>query len=133
MELNIKWTAIREINVFGGTFYFVADISKKGNIKAFCIAFKTSEGWQTYEKLPVHFEVTHAYLINKIIHKVEFGAYAIGDGVRVLKSFRNYRAGSVGEVVGKYHATKTWAIKMEDNYIVILEEREFNHYFPKGT
>ena len=47
MELNIKWTEIREVNVLSGRFYFVAQASKEGNILRFCIAYQVMGGVET--------------------------------------------------------------------------------------
>ena len=135
MELNIKWIEIGEVDILKGVYYFVADIHKGGSIKDFCIAYKVMDTWRLKNKdfTTCSFKITHVCPINGITHKIIPPPHVIGDKVRILKCIREYKIGSIGEVVGKYYATKTWGIRMEDNYIIILEEKEFNHYFLGGT
>ena len=132
MELNIKWTEIREVNVLPGRFYFVADISKEGNVTDFCVAYKVSGGWRLSKFYTVEFKVTHACIIDEVNHKISTPAHAIGDRVVTSTSIEDYKIGSVGEIVGKYDKARTWCIRMEDDFIILLEDKYFKHYYPGG-
>ena len=132
MELNIKWVEIREVNVLRGRCYFVAYISNEGEVVDFCIAYKVLECWRLNKYHIVHFKVTHACLINEVTHKISPPSSAIGDKVVISTSIEEYKAGSVGEIVGKYDKTRTWCIRMEDNFVILLKDKWFKHYYPGG-
>ena len=133
MELNIKWVEIREVNALRGKFYFVANIFREGGVKDFCIAFKTPESWKIHEKLLVPFEVTHVGLIDRITHTISRPTHAIGDRVIISVLVEEYKEGSIGEIVGKYDKMSTWCIRMEDNFVILLEQRWFKRYYPGET
>ena len=65
MELNIKWTEIREVNILNNKSYFVAKATNEGKIECFCIAEQLMGVWvhilpsQTDARNRVIFEVTH--------------------------------------------------------------------------
>ena len=132
MELKIEWTEIREVSIFGGRFYFVANTSKAGKIKDFCVAYKTLERWRIDGVNFVPFEITHVCLINEVIHKISKPAHAIGDRVMILLGVEEYKQGSVGEIVGKYDKSRTWCIRMEDNFVILLEDKWFKRHYPGG-
>ena len=133
MELNITWTEIREVNILPGRFYFVADIYKDGAVKNFCIAHNVSGlWWRVPGKTPTDFTVTHACIINKVTHVISPPAHAIGDRVIITISVEEYMKGSVGEIVGKYDKMRTWCIKMEDDFVILLEQKWFKRYLPVG-
>ena len=132
MELNIKWTEIREVNVLPGRFYFVADSYKEGNIKNFCIAYKVLDCWRLNKFYLVGFKVTHACLIREVTHKISTPSHAIGDRVVISTTVEEYKSGSVGEIVGKYDKSRTWCVRMEDNFVILLEDKWFKRYYPKG-
>lgn len=132
MELKIKWTEIREVKRLHEKFYFVANISKVNNVKSFCVAHLDLEGWRLVGGLFVPFEVTHACLIHELCHEISTPAHAIGDKVVISLSIEKYKAGSIGEIVGKYDKPRTWCIRMEDNFVILLEDQWFKRYYPGG-
>ena len=133
MKLNITWIEIREVNILPGKFYFVADISKDGVVKNFCIAHDVlGLGWRVPGKTLPAFTVTHACFINEVTHVISPPAHAIGDRVITSISVAEYMKGSIGEIVGKYDKTRTWCIKMEDDFVILLEQKWFKRYLPVG-
>ena len=132
MELNIKWAEIRKVNVLYGKFYFVADIYKKGDIKSFCIAYKASKEWKLNDLQFVPFKVTHACLIDGITHKLPLTTYDIGDRVVTSTDIKKYKVNSVGEIVGKYDKMGTWCVRMEDDFVILLEDKWIKSYYPGG-
>ena len=133
MELNIKWTEIREVMVLPEQLYFVAEASKKDVILYFCIAYKAPTGtWKVTSNFVVPFEVTHASIISGLHHEIFAPANAIGDKVVISPSINEYKAGSIGEIVGKYNKSRTWCIRMEDNFVILLEDKWFKRYSPGG-
>ena len=125
MQLNIKWIGIREADVLQGILYFVADIHKGGGVKDFCIAYKVLEKWKVDETHLVSFEATHVCRINEVTHDVSPPAYAIGDTVKILTTFYGHKKGSVGNIVGKYNSGRTWCIRMEDDFVILVTEGDF--------
>ena len=133
MELNIKWVEIREVNVLIGRLYFLADISRAGNVKSFCVAHQTLGGWTASDKANVPFAVTHACLIDEVSHTISSPAHAIGDRVIISEHVEEHMKGDIGEIVGKYDKMGTWCIRMEDNFVILLEHKYFKRYHPEGT
>ena len=132
MELNITWIEIREVNILRGRSYFVADISKEGNVTDFCIAYKVSDCWRLSRFYLVDFKVTHACLIDGVTNKISTPAHAIGDRVVISETLEEYKRGSVGEIVGKYDKSRTWCVRMEDDFVILLEDKWFKRYYPEG-
>ena len=129
MELNIEWTRVEDVKMSQlGRFYFVANIHEYGLIREFCIAYKVLEVWKSSKNTTVPFEVTHVSSIREVTHKILPSAYAIGDEVEILTSVDDYDTHSIGRIVGKYDKPYTWAVRMEDRFVILLEDKLFKHF-----
>ena len=132
MELNIKWTEIREVKLLRGQPYFIAEASKEGSIGGFYIAYWVLGEWKIAQGYTLSIKVTHVCSIHEVTHKFYTSAHAIGDRVIISTSIEEYKKGSIGEIVGKYDKTRTWCIRMEDNFVILLKDKWFNRYYPGG-
>ena len=88
----------------------------------------------------VPFKITHICRIDKIVghnfvtplytmgdrvtvtNKISTPAHAIGDRVVISETLEEYKRGSVGEIVGKYDKSRTWCVRMEDDFVILLED-----------
>ena len=127
MDLHIEWTKVEEVKILHGRFYFVALVYKDGIIEDFSIAYRVLGGWKSNKHMEVPFKVTHVSSIRGVTHKLIPTSYAIGDKVEVTKTDCDYDKFSVGEIVGKFDLGQTWAIKMKDNFVILVNQKDFNH------
>ena len=133
MELNIEWTDIRNTNLIRYKHYFVMRTPDGGTgAGRFCTAYWTGREWKSANLIPVPFHVTHVCSIDKVDHILLPSAYAIGDRVEILTSIDDYKEYSIGEVVGKYDRAHTWAIRMEDRFVILMADQYFRHYHSGG-
>ena len=133
MELNIEWKKVADERIRLNDLHFVALRGDDGVIVKFCMAFKKRGcGWWLNDNSQVHFEVTHVCPIRKVVHKISYAIYSIGDEVQILRAIEEYGKNSIGQIVGKYDLMRTWAIKMEDDFVIILRESDFRHYLKGG-
>ena len=132
MELRINWKQISNENLIYYRRYFVASITPNDVMKEFCIATRKPSGWKQSNGDTVDFKVTHVSLIEKLAHDFPFTSYAIGNKIEILETIDDYELYSIGEIVGKYDKMSTWAIRMEDNFVLLMKSKDFRHHYSGG-
>ena len=133
MELKIEWTEIGAAGVMSYQPYFVTNAPEKDAvITAFCIAYWLGGHWVSPDNTPMSIKVTHVCRIGKSYHTFLPCVYAMEDKVEILACIDEYEKGSIGKIVGKYDMAKTWCIRMENNFVILLEEKRFRHCYPGG-
>ena len=127
MELNIEWIRIEDANVLSKQLYFVGKVSEKGVVRTFCLANRVSGVWLLDYYLVVPFKITHICPIHKVSYETPSNLFAIDDMVETLSPINDYKKHSVGQIVGKFDSSRTWCIRMEDNFVLLLREDEFRY------
>ena len=134
MKLNIEWTRVEDASPSQpGRFYFVTNVNKDGIVQEFCMAYKVLKEWRLNKYVTVPFEVTHVSYIGGIDHKILPSAYAIDDMVEILVPIYNYEKYSIGQIVGKYDESHTWAVRMKDRFVILMAAKRFRHYSSRGV
>ena len=133
MELKIEWVDIRNTNLIRYKHYFVMRTLDGGTGSGhFCTAYWTGREWKSANLIPVPFCVTHVCSIDKVDHILLSSAYAVGDRVEILTPIYDYEKYSIGEILGKYGRSHTWAIRMEDRFIILMDDKCLRHYHSGG-
>ena len=135
MELNIEWTKVEDVTLLPNEYYFVGSSMHTiptHNVRCFSVAYRCPTEWRLLDGNAVHFNITHVCLISKISHAIFPVSYAIGDKVELIKTDCDYEQYSAGEIVGKYDQGQTWAVRMKDNFVILIKNENFRHHFAEG-
>ena len=133
LELNFEWIHLYRMHITTDLDYAVRSELDNSDMPAIVLAYRDSRGrWLMRDKTPVPFPVAYVCHIDELTHSFMRGPFAVGDKVEILVRIGEYDKGSVGEIVGKYNRMHTWAIKMEDRFIILLETKDFILFNSKG-
>ena len=131
LTLNLEWVSLRNADIITDKPYFVRNASSgsAGYGAAVALAYRNSmSSWYITTQTSVPFEVAYICRIGKLTDTFINGPFAVGDKVKLSWSIACYEANSVGEIVGKYDKTHTWAIRMEDNFVILAATNSFRQY-----
>ena len=128
LTLNFEWIHLYKTRIVTDRLYAVRNELGLGRGGAIALAYRNSTNrWYMAPQAPVPFSVVYVCDIEELTDVFTNGPFDIGDKVELLTSVDCYEASSVGEIIGKYNLRETWAIRMKDNYVIIVREDQFKN------
>ena len=128
LTLNFEWVHIYKENIITNKIYVVRNDTNPNNETATVLASRNAGGnWVITAKIPVPFPVAYICNIEKRTNTFINGPFSIGDKVELLESVDYYETASQGEIVGKYDISRTWCVRMNDNFVILIKDDKFKN------